>query len=300
MPTLRTPLSRSTVWTSGKVTKRPPSNGQHFRTGSSESRTSSPVRTTCWHAPRPRRFRGSQRDIRSSSGSMRSLSDNDVFGAVSSENRLSIRRVRSSRLSTPSARAIRRSEPIMFVRTGKDVPVRSNSSARPPPGRFDSRSVNSAISSTGSTSAATLTSSPARSSAATYSQRFLYTTRYVHFSRIAIQGRNTPPHTTLFPARARPSYAPPECASRQTVPRQPHARQATTGRPASERNARAFFPDRLRSVRHRRSGKTDTQRRSYDPSDALRLSASGRKSRYSYPCASYSRENDSKRLRKSG
>ena len=136
---------------------------------------------------------------------MRSLSDNDVFGAVSSENRLSIRRVRSSRLSTPSARAIRRSEPIMFVRTGKDVPVRSNSSARPPLGRFDSRSVNSAISSTGSTSAATLTSSPARSSAATYSQRFLYTTRYVHFSRIAIQGRNTPPHTTLFPARARPS-----------------------------------------------------------------------------------------------
>ena len=93
----------------------------------------------------------------------------------------------------------------MFVRTGKDVPVRSNSSARPPLGRFDSRSVNSAISSTGSTSAATLTSSPARSSAATYSQRFLYTTRYVHFSRIAIQGRNTPPHTTLFPARARPS-----------------------------------------------------------------------------------------------
>ena len=82
--------------------------------------------------------------------------------------------------------------------------------------------------------------------------------------------------------------------------RQPHARQATTGRPASERNARAFFPDRLRSVRHRRSGKTDTQRRSYDPSDALRLSASDRKSRYSYPCASYSRENDSKRLRKSG
>ena len=82
--------------------------------------------------------------------------------------------------------------------------------------------------------------------------------------------------------------------------RQPHARQATTGRPASERNARASFPDRLRSVRHRRSGKTDTQRRSYDPSDALRLSASGRKSRYSYPCASYSRENDSKRLRKSG
>ena len=205
----------------------------------------------------------------------------------------------------------------MFVRTGKDVPVRSNSSARPPPGRFDSRSVNSAISSTGSTSAATLTSSPARSSAATYSQRFLYTTRYVHFSRIAIQGRNTPPHTSLFPARARPSGGTvkrrPLSESRparvtlrrnahpgELVPRQPHARQATTGRPASERNARASFPDRLRSVRHRRSGKTDTQRRSYDPSDALRLSASGRKSRYSYPCASYSRDSDSKRLRKSG
>jgi len=229
---------------------------------------------------------------------MRSLSDNDVFGAVSSENRFSIRRVRSSRLSTPSARAIRRSEPIMFVRTGKDVPVRSNSSARPPPGRFDSRSVNSAISSTGSTSAATLTSSPARSSAATYSQRLLYTTRYVYFSRIVSKGPKSPPYTSLIsrscpPERrdgqtapairkpARPSYAPPECASRQTVPRQPHARQATTGRPASERNARASFPDRLRSVRHRRSGKTDRQRRSYDPSDAFRLSASGRKSRYS-------------------
>ena len=85
----------------------------------------------------------------------------------------------------------------------------------------------------------------------------------------------THPYLPLVPARTAgrsngaryPKAGPPKLRSAgMRIPanhsRQPHARQATTGRPASERNARVSFPDRLRSVRHRRSGKTDTQRRS--------------------------------------
>ena len=178
MPTLRTPVSGSSVCTNGSVTKRPPSCGQHFSTGNRSNRAASPCKTTCWHTPRPLTSRGSQRDMRPSNGSIRNLSNRSGLGEVSAAKSSSIRPVSRSTDSTPSAMAIRRSEPIILVSTGNGVPVFSNNSARPPPGLFASRSVNSAISNTGSTGTLIRTSSPARSNAAIYSLNVLYITFY--------------------------------------------------------------------------------------------------------------------------
>ena len=247
---------------------------------------------------------------------MRSLSDNDVFGAVSSENRLSIRRVRSSRLSTPNAQG----DPAVgahHVRQDGERRARPLEQQRP----TASRTFRLAVGQLGDLQHRIDLGGDSHQLAGALQRGDIFPKIPIHldmFISHALPYRagiplRTQPYFPLVPARAAgrpngaryPKAGPPELRSAgMRIPanrsRQPHARQATTGRPASERNARASFPDRLRSVRHRRSGKTDTQRRSYDPSDALRLSASDRKSRYSYPCASYSRDSDSKRLRKSG
>ena len=164
MPTLRTPVWGSTVFTIGRVTKHPPSAGQHFRIGSAASDASAPVCTTCWHSPRPDTVRGNQRDIPASSGNARNLSANDGRGAMACRSNPSTRSESSPSDPTPSASAMRRAEPNMLVSTGNSVPVFSNSNALPPPGIFETRSVISAISSIGDTGAAMRTSSPSRSS----------------------------------------------------------------------------------------------------------------------------------------
>jgi hypothetical protein len=157
------PLSGSTVCTIGSVMKGPPSQPHDVSAGRRPRSTSSPSMTVCWHSPRDDSFLGNHLDMSCSSGSMRSLSIRVFLGDMASCSSESIRRVRLSSESTPSAIDIRRSEPIMFVSTGNSVPVFSNSRARPPPSLLDMRSVISAISHRRSTRAATRTSSPAAS-----------------------------------------------------------------------------------------------------------------------------------------
>ena len=303
MPTLRTPLSGSTVWTSGKVTKRPPSNGQHFRTGSSESRTSSPVRTTCWASPpRPRRFRGQP--------ARHPLQQRQHAELVGQRRFRKPCQLRQQALHPPGQvvetfHAQRQGHPAVGAHhaSSQDGERRARPLEQQRP--TASRTFRLAVGQLGDLQHRIDLGGDSHQLAGALQRGDIFPKIPIHDSICSFLthchtgpeypsahnpiSRSCPPERRdgqTAPAirkPARPSYAPPECASRQTVPRQPHARQATTGRPASERNARASFPDRLRSVRHRRSGKTDTQRRSYDPSDALRLSASGRKSRYSYP-----------------
>ena len=71
-----------------------------------------------------------------------------IFGVA----RSSISAARSSSLATPSAMHMRFIEPNRLSATGTSKPVgRSNSSAGPPPGDFDTRSVTAAISRSGLT-----------------------------------------------------------------------------------------------------------------------------------------------------
>lgn len=114
-------VSGSSVCTNGSVTKRPPSCGQHFSTGNRSNRAASPYANDLL-APRwPLTSRGSQRDMRPSNG-IRNLSNRSGLGEVSAAKSSSIRPVSGSRF-TPSANAIRRSEPIILVSTGNGVPV---------------------------------------------------------------------------------------------------------------------------------------------------------------------------------
>ena len=133
-----------------------------------------------------------------------------------------------------------------------------------------------------------------------------------------MKGPESLPYTSLFPTRARPSgeTAKQRPLSESRPARVTLRRNAYPGKPfpatfrakgyeratdlGPRRSEPCSGPAPDRSSEHPYPGETDTQRRSYKPCDALRLSASGRKSRYSYPCASYSRDSDSKRLRKSG
>src|SRR5262245_9088157 len=119
--------------------------------------------TTSWHVPLLTVF-GIRSVRRPSMGSILSLSIILVgsFGFVSS----SISRARSSSDLTPSAMHIRFMEPYRLIATGMSEPVGfSNSSAGPPPGDFETRSVTAAISRSGLTGSAIRMSSRSRSSA---------------------------------------------------------------------------------------------------------------------------------------
>ena len=152
VPMLRMPVSGSFVNTSGSVMNRPPSSGQHFRIGSSSSVAFS--RTTSWQAASLMVF-GIRSFSRAIAGSIFNASTMPcgIAGVISSL----ISEARSSSDFTSSARHIRSVDPNTLVATGMSNPVgRSNSSAGPPPGALQARSVTAAISRAG------LTGSPTR------------------------------------------------------------------------------------------------------------------------------------------
>src|SRR6185436_989810 len=149
MPTFRTPDSGFFVMTPPSVMYGPPSSGQQIGAGSCVRSTSASLRTVSWHAARPTVF-GGNLATSASRGSIASLPINPsgTFRATSSL----IRAAMSSRQSTPSASAMRRSEPNRFTATGyrAAAPPRStgfwNNNAGPPPGDFMQRSAISVIS----------------------------------------------------------------------------------------------------------------------------------------------------------
>ncbi len=175
MPTLRLPVLGSRVMTHGKVMKRPPSCGQHCRIGKS-SREKFSFLMTSLQGP-VGTVLGKNLPISASMGSIFSFSRKPSGDFILSNWRM--RSAISSRLSTPSAICMRRSEPNWLMSTGTPLPpfTFSNSSAGPP-GRpyflaapLETRSAISVISRMGSTSALIFFNSPARSSAAIQSLR---------------------------------------------------------------------------------------------------------------------------------
>ena len=167
MPTLRVPVFGSIVITAGSVMNGAGSPGQQRWIGSRSRSMSSPVSTTSWQAPRETVF-GIESAIDFSFLRPRTFSTSPCGGCSSSTS--SSRSAMSSSRSTPKARHIRRSVPNWFTSSGCAAPFgRSNRSAGPP--AFTVRSTISVASRSGSTSAATRTSSPSRSSRAIQSRR---------------------------------------------------------------------------------------------------------------------------------
>ena len=132
MPTLRTPVFGSFVITAGSVMNGAGSPGQQRWIGSRPRSTSSPSRTTSWHAPLETVF-GSE--------SATDFSLRRPLHLLDEPRRLHVEDVAdfaaaSSSFSTPSARHMRRSVPNWLIRSGCVDPFGfSNSSAGPP--RFD-------------------------------------------------------------------------------------------------------------------------------------------------------------------
>ncbi len=156
MPTFRVPLRGSRVMTAGRVMYGPPSPGQHVMIGSGSSDGGSS--TTSWHGPEPTTFgRASASDF--SFPRARILSTRPSGGVIS---RTSVTRSpSSSSRSTPNAMHMRRSVPNWFMRSGIAEPRTFRKRSAGPPALV-TRSVISAISRCGSTSAATSTTSPWR------------------------------------------------------------------------------------------------------------------------------------------
>ena len=172
----RIPVSGSFVKTSGSVTKRPPSSGQHLRIGNSSSVPS--LRTTSWHGAVETVF-GMRSLSRPTSGI--SLSASSIPLGIGGVMMSSTSRARSSSVLTPSARHIRSFDPNTLVATGMSNPEgRSNSKAGPPPGDLQARSVTAAISRSGLTGSATRASSLRRSRSAMKSLRSEYIRRPVY------------------------------------------------------------------------------------------------------------------------
>src|ERR1700752_1645855 len=161
IPTFLTPDSALLVSTPPRVMYGPPSSGQQIGAGNWVRSTSASLTTVSWHAARPPVF-GGNLAISASRGSIASLPSNPsgTASATSSRSRAGM----SSRRSTPSASAMRRSEPNRFTATGyRDAaPPRSvglgNSSAGPPPADFMQRSAISVISLSIDTGSSTRTS----------------------------------------------------------------------------------------------------------------------------------------------
>ena len=167
MPTLRVPLRGSCVITAGSVMNGAGSPGQQRCTGSNERSMSSPSSTISCTGPR-RTVCGRESATDLSFCSPRTLSISPDGGCIS---RMSpTLRATSSSRSTPNARHMRRSVPNWLISSGCSAPLGlSNRSAGPP--AFTVRSTISVISRSGSTSAATRTSSPSRSRRAIQSRR---------------------------------------------------------------------------------------------------------------------------------
>src|SRR5215831_3825425 len=166
MPTFRVPSRGSFVITAGSVMNGAASPGQQVWIGRAPRSTSSPVNTTSWAGPLRTRF-GCESAIDFSLRRPLTFSARPCGGCISSTS--PSLRPASSRLSTPSARHIRRSVPNWLISSGWLEFGFSNSNAGPP--ALTTRSVISVISRCGSTSACTRTSSPSRSSIAIQSRR---------------------------------------------------------------------------------------------------------------------------------
>ena len=154
------------VMTHGSVINRPPSSGQHCRTGNFVKSTLSPVRITSWHGGvLSLTIFGGNFVIRKRVGSMAifSLSRSGAFICMSDSTSLAI----FSMSSVPSAIAILFWLPNALISTGAVAPSTfSKSRALPPPGDLLTRSVISVISRIGETSSVMRISSPSRSSSA--------------------------------------------------------------------------------------------------------------------------------------
>src|SRR5213594_318294 len=161
--------------TPGSVIYGPPSWGQQTGTGNCARSTSLLRITVSWHGGRPPTVLGGNFATSASRGSRASL-PNRPSGTLRSSSS-AMRPPISSRLATPRARAIRRSEPNRFTATGwgDGAPPTSvgcwNTSAGPPPGDFMQRSAISVISLSTETGRSTRASSPVRSIAPTNARR---------------------------------------------------------------------------------------------------------------------------------
>src|SRR5438128_8062301 len=167
MPTFLTAVFGSRVITPASVMYGPPSSGQQMGIGSSARFTSAPWSTVFWEGARPPTALGGNLATSASCGSMASL-PSSVSGTLRFRS-AAIRSPISSRHSTPSASAMRRSEPNRLTATGwrERPPVTSvgcsNRSAGPPPCDFMQRSAISVISRFTETGRSTRTSAPVAS-----------------------------------------------------------------------------------------------------------------------------------------
>src|SRR6266540_35642 len=170
IPTLRTPVLGSRVITPPSVIYGPPSSGQQIGTGSLERSTSAPLRTISWHGGRPETLLGGNLATSASRGNIASLPSSE--SGTLRFNSSAMRAPMSSKQGTPSASAMRFSEPNRFTATGcgDGAPPgsvgRVNSSAGPPPGDFMQRSAISVISLSTETGCSTRARSPPASMAA--------------------------------------------------------------------------------------------------------------------------------------
>ena len=154
------------VKTSGSVTNRPPSRGQHLSTGISDRSTSPPNFATSWHGGVPETVFGNIFKSGKSFFAAENMSENVFGGDISAICAISPPDFASD--SAPIASDILRSLPKRFAATGKAfLPLSitfSKSSALPPPGFLDSSSTIFDISISGETGSATRRSSPMDSS----------------------------------------------------------------------------------------------------------------------------------------
>src|SRR3989442_2064962 len=170
IPTLRTPVLGSRVITPPSVMYGPPSSGQQIGTGRRARSTSFPLRTISWHGGRPETLLGGNLATSASRGSIASLPSRESGTLRLSSS--AMRAPMSSKQATPSANAMRFSEPNRFTATGcgDGAPPgsigRVNSSAGPPPGDFMQRSAISVISLSTDPGCSTRVRSPPASMAA--------------------------------------------------------------------------------------------------------------------------------------
>ena len=174
--------------------------------------------TTSWQAPRATVF-GRESAIDFSFFRPRTFSTSPCGGCISSTS--SSCAATSSSRSTPKARHMRRSVPNWLISSGCRAPFGfSNRSAGPP--ALTVRSTISVISRSGSTSAATRTSSPSRSSSAIQSRRSAAGPSRSVYGRERILDRAS--SEQLRPRPVASTHAPNSCGC-----------PADTGRPSSPR-----------------------------------------------------------------
>ena len=292
----------------GRVTKRPPSSGQHFGAPDSKLRAGPrrPCGTTCWHAPRPPavprqparhplQHRQHAQLVASATASARSAPPNSVRRSAR------VRLVRAVPRPAPSRSGGR--NPSCSSARGTPCPVRSNSSARPPLRAASTRGRSTRRSpATGSTSATTLAQLAGALQRGDIFPKIPIHDSICSFLTHCHTGPEYPsahiPYFPLVPARV--------TLRRNAHPGKPfpdsltHDRRRPDDRPQNAMLGRIF--SRIGPVPSGTGVLAKPTR-----SDVLTIPAmpSGYrppagKSRYSYPCASYSRDSDSKRLRKSG